>query len=136
MDQPPVNLPLGGDFALHTIGQVSLRATNLPRAVHFYHDVLRLPLAFQSGNMAFFMADGVRLMLAIPEKPEYDHPGSILYFTVPEIRTAYQALVERGVRFPQPPQRVAVLSTGELWMAFFRDSENNLLAIMSEQPAP
>lgn len=135
MDEPPLQLPLGGDFALSQIGQISLRATNIARAVRFYHDLLRLPLAFHTESMAFFMAGDVRLMLAVPEKPEYDHPSSILYFTVPDIRAAYQALVERGVRFPQPPQRVAVLSTGELWMAFFRDSEQNLLALMSEPPA-
>jgi methylmalonyl-CoA/ethylmalonyl-CoA epimerase len=133
MASTPVNLPFGGDFALAQIGQISLRAVNVPRAVRFYHDVLRLPLAFQTETMAFFMAGAVRLMLAVPESPEFDHPSSVLYFAVPDIRAAYQALAERGVRFPQPPQRVAVLSTGELWMAFFRDSENNVLALMSEQ---
>ena len=160
MASTPVNLPFGGDFALAQIGQISLRAVNLPRAVRFYHDVLRLPLAFQTETMAFFMAGEVRLLLVeaawkrheqggrplppVEARPQAtsgsdpaksgEPPSAVLYFSVPDIRAAYQALVERGVHFPQPPQRVAVLSTGELWMAFFRDSENNVLALMSEQP--
>lgn len=124
--------PLGGDFALAEVGQIAVNVRNLARAVRFYHDVLRLPMLFLDERMAFFAAGGLRLMLALPERPEFDHPSSILYFSVPDIRAGYQALVERGVHFPQPPQRVAELEEGELWMVFFRDSENNLLALMSQ----
>jgi hypothetical protein len=31
-------------------------------------------------------------MLSLPEKPEFDHPSSILYFKVPDIRQAFQAM--------------------------------------------
>jgi len=131
---PEFNLPLGGDFALGPIGQVSVNAHDLDRAVAFYSERLRLPLLFRSAGMAFFNAGGLRLMLAKPERPEFDHPGSVLYFTVPEIRAAYQALVERGVHFAGPPHLVARLERSELWMAFFHDSEANLLALMCEAP--
>lgn len=128
-----VTLPLGGDFALGRIGQISVNARNLERAVGFYRGILRLPLLFEAGKLAFFDAGGVRLMLSVAERPEFDHPGSVLYFSVPEIRQGFQALVERGVRFDTAPHCIAKLADREVWMAFFRDSEGNLLALMSEQ---
>lgn len=137
-----VNLPLGGEFALGAIGQIAVNAHDLPRAIAFYRDVLRLPFLFAAGKLAFFDAGGVRLLLDIAEQPEFDHPSSILYFRVPDIRVAYQALVERGVRFLEPPKLIARLEHHEVWMAFFRDSEANVLALMAEQtladatPAP
>jgi methylmalonyl-CoA/ethylmalonyl-CoA epimerase len=131
---PEVALPLGGDFALSRIGQVSVHASVLERAVGFYRDVLRLPLLYCAERMAFFDAGGQRLVLALAEAAEFDHPSSILYFEVADVRTGYQALVERGVRFEAAPHRVARLERSEVWMAFFRDSEANLLALMSEIP--
>lgn len=131
---PDLQLPLGGDFALSRIGQLSINARNLERAVGFYRDVLRLPLLFRAGTMAFFDAGGQRLLVGLPERPEFDHPGSVLYFDVSNVRAGYQALVERGVRFEAAPARVARLAHAELWMAFFRDSEGNLLALMGEEP--
>lgn len=139
MPSDPVVPPLGGDFSLGRLGQVSVRARDLPRALAFYRDVLGLPFLFSTGNMAFFDAQGTRLMLGVPERAEFDHPGSVLYFVVADVRRGYQALVERGVRFTGSPQLVAKLAGGELWMAFFHDPEGNLLAIMNEAtgaPAP
>lgn len=131
-----VNLPLGGEFALSAIGQIAVNAHDLPRAIAFYRDILRLPFLFAASKLAFFDAGGVRLMLDVAEQPEFDHPSSILYFRVPGIRGAYQALVERGVRFLEPPKLIARLEDHEVWMAFFRDSEANVLALMAEQPPP
>ncbi len=84
-------------------------------------------------KMAFFDCDGVRLMLSLPEKPEFDHPSSILYFKVPDIQAAHSALSGRGARFEGEPHMVHKTEASELWMAFFRDSEGNFLALMSEQ---
>jgi methylmalonyl-CoA/ethylmalonyl-CoA epimerase len=71
-------------------------------------------------------------MLTPPEKPEFDHPASILYFKVPDIKQAHANLSERGVKFEDTPHLIARMPDHELWMAFFRDSENNLLSLMSE----
>lgn len=120
---------------LGPITQIAVRARDLDRAVAFYERALGLKLLLRAGGMAFFDAGSVRLMLSVPERPEFDHPGSILYFAVANIRAAYQALVERGVHFAGVPHRVAQLSSGELWMAFFHDSEGNLLAVSAEQAA-
>jgi hypothetical protein len=43
-------------------------------------------------KMAFFDCVGIRLMLAIPERPDLDHPSSILYFKVPDIECAHKVL--------------------------------------------
>ena len=71
-------------------------------------------------------------MLSIAEKPEFDHPGSIIYYKVNDIQGTYEDLLSRGVTFEQQPQLVARMPDHELWMAFLRDSEGNLLALMSE----
>jgi methylmalonyl-CoA/ethylmalonyl-CoA epimerase len=82
-------------------------------------------------NLAFFDCDGIRLMLSLPAKPEFDHPGSIIYFKVEDIQVAFATLSERGVKFEEHPAFVANMGTYDLWIASFRDSENNLLALMS-----
>jgi methylmalonyl-CoA/ethylmalonyl-CoA epimerase len=85
-------------------------------------------------NLAFFDCDGIRLMLSLPAKPEFDHPSSIIYFNVADLQLAYTTLSERGVQFEEGPTFVADMGTYDLWLASFRDSENNLLALMSNVP--
>ncbi|MFN2513601.1 MAG: VOC family protein [Pyrinomonadaceae bacterium] len=120
-------------FGLSTIGQIAVNANDLERATKFYRDSLGMKHLFSvPPQMAFFDCDGVRLMLSLPEKPEFDHPSSILYFKVDNIQQATQTLTGRGVRFEEQPVLVANMERYDLWMASFRDSENNLLALMSE----
>lgn len=115
------------------IGQISLNAHDLDRAVAFYRDTLGLSLLFQAPpKMAFFDCGGVRLMLGTPEDPEFDHPSSILYYKVDDIHAAHAALKERGAEFRTEPHLVAKMPDHELWMAFLRDTEGNTLALMSE----
>jgi catechol 2,3-dioxygenase-like lactoylglutathione lyase family enzyme len=116
------------------LGQVAINVHEVDRAISFYRDKLGLPLLFTTGDMGFFDCGGVRLMLSRPEKPEFDHPGSVLYFVVADIEAAYRQLVAESVRFEGKPHLIARLPDHDLWMAFFRDSEENLLALMSEVP--
>lgn len=121
------------NFGLSTIGQIAVNAHDLERATNFYRDSLGMKHLFSvPPQMAFFDCDGLRLMLSLPEKPEFDHPSSILYFKVDNIKQATQTLTDRGVRFEEQPVFVANMGSYDLWMAAFRDSENNLLALMSE----
>ena len=117
---------------LKQIGQVYVTAHDLERAVAFYRDVLGMSFLFQVPKMAFFDCGGVRLMLGLPEKPEFDHPASILYYRVPDIQATAKGLEAKGVRFETAPHLVAKLPDHDLWLAFFRDGEGNLLALMSE----
>jgi methylmalonyl-CoA/ethylmalonyl-CoA epimerase len=114
------------------LGQVAFRAHDIDRAVGFYRDVLGMPFLFQAPpGLAFFRCGNVTLMLSRPEAPEHDHPGSVLYFRVPDLEAAYRKLVERGVTFAGPPHAVHREPGRELRMAFFTDSEGNTLALMA-----
>jgi predicted enzyme related to lactoylglutathione lyase len=120
-------------FGLSTIGQIAVNAYDLEGATNFYRDSLGMKHLFSvPPKMAFFDCAGVRLMLSLPEKPEFDHPSSTLYFKVDNIQQATQTLTNRGVRFEEQPILVANMGSYDLWLASFRDSENNLLALMSE----
>ena len=119
-------------FGLNKIEQIAVTAHDLERAVGFYRDELGLKHLFTvPPNLAFFDCDGIRLMVSLPAKPEFDHPSSIIYFNVPDIQTAYATLSARGVKFEEGPTFVADMGAYNLWLASFRDSENNLLALMS-----
>lgn len=121
-------------MGITSIGQISIITHDLPRASAFYRDVLGLPLLFTAGNMAFFDCGGVRLMLGPASSPELDHPSSILYFRVPDINVAHRRLVEMGVKIEAPPRLIAPMKTYDLWMVGFRDSEDNIMQLMSEVP--
>lgn len=123
------------NFSLGPIGQISVNVHGFDRAVTFYKDTLGLKHLFSvPGRMAFFDCSGVRLMLAIPDRPDLDHPSSIIYFTVQNIEQAHATLISRGVHFETEPTLVAPMATYDLWLAEFRDSENNVLALMTEKP--
>ena len=123
-------LPIG----VSRIGQIAINVHDLDRATAFYRDTLGLPLLFTAGTLAFFDCGGVRLMLSRPEKPEFDHPSSILYFTVPDIVSAHQEMLSRGTQFEDTPHLIAKMPTHDLWMTHFHDTEQNLLALMCEMP--
>ncbi|MGQ0736715.1 MAG: VOC family protein [Acidobacteriota bacterium] len=119
-------------MSLGVLGQISMNAHDIDRATTFYRDTLQVRFLFRAGELAFFDCGGVRLMLSKPERPEFDHPGSVLYFKVEDIQGAHRELVARGVAFTDPPHLIARMPDHELWMAFFRDSEENVLALMAE----
>ena len=123
-----------GTFSgLSRIGQIAVVVHDLGRAVAFYRDTLGMRFLFDAPpKMAFFDCSGIRLMLSLPESAEFDHPGSILYYSVEDIHAAAAALESRGVAFDTPPHVVARLPQADLWMAFFRDPDRNVLAMMSE----
>ena len=122
------------EFGLSSIGQIAVNVHDIKKAITFYRDALGMKFLFQAGDMAFFDCGGVRLMLSLPDKPEFDHPSSIIYYKVPDIQTACDLLSSRGVHFEEKPILVARLQDHDLWMASFRDVDNNLLALMSEVP--
>ena len=123
-------------FELTQIGQIAINVQDLQRAVAFYRDTLGMRFLFQApGGLAFFDVGGVRLMLGAAENPDFDHPASTLYYKVQDIDAAFRTLGERGVTFIDEPHLIAKLPSHELWMTFFRDSEDNVLALMEERGA-
>jgi catechol 2,3-dioxygenase-like lactoylglutathione lyase family enzyme len=118
---------------LSQIGQIAIAVKDLPGAVAFYRDVLGLPFLFEAPpQLAFFDCAGVRLMLSVPEKPEMDHPASIIYYKVPSIHDTVAVLKARGAAFEADPHLVAKMPSYDLWLAFLRDPERNLIGLMSE----
>jgi methylmalonyl-CoA/ethylmalonyl-CoA epimerase len=132
-----------GAVAVRRIGQVAITVSDVQRASAFYRDVLELTHLFDAPpKMSFFDCGGVRLLLgeaeggeakaAAADGGESRHGGSILYLDVADINAAHETLTGRGVRFEAAPHKVADLGDRELWLAFFRDSEDNVMALMSE----
>lgn len=121
------------DLSSARIGQISLNVSDVDRAVAFYRDALGMKFLFQVPKMAFFDCLGVRLLLGVPESAESERRASILYFQVLDLPAVYATLRSRGVQFLGEPHMVAKLENADLWMVFFRDSEGNTLALMSEQ---
>lgn len=121
-------------FALGEIGQIALTISDLEKAVAFYRDALGLKHLFSAPpGLAFFAAGSVRLMLSRPEKPGSERFACALYFKVADIQAARDALAARGVTFEAEPHRIAKMPDHELWMAFFRDPDRNILALMCEK---
>ena len=135
-----------GDPAVGRIGQIAIAVTEPDRSVAFYRDALGLPLLFQAPPaLAFLDMAGIRLMLdgsaaagspAGASQPGGDpvggNDGVVLYFAVDDLGAAHRALSGRGVVFEREPHMVARMPDHELWMAFFRDPDGHLLALMSE----
>ena len=116
------------------LGQIALSVTSAQRATAFYRDHLGLRLLFEAPpGLAFFEVSGVRLMLAEPETPSETHASSVLYFRVPDLYAAHDALSAEGVQFEGEPHVVHRAEDYELWMAFFHDGEGNMHALMEER---
>lgn len=117
---------------LSQIGQIAINVENTERGTAFYRDVLGMKHLFSAGSLSFFDCGGIRLMLSVPERAELRQHSSILYFRVDDINAVYQNLLSRNVTFEDKPHLIARMPDHELWMTFFRDSESNLLGLMSE----
>lgn len=121
-----------GAFALHRIGQIAVPVSDIDRAIRFYRDTLGMRFLFQAPpGLGFFDLSGVRLMLDGPAKAQAGN-SSVIYYKVDDLPAAYETLTKRGVAFVGEPHLIAKLPDHDLWMAFFRDPDENLLAMMSE----
>jgi methylmalonyl-CoA/ethylmalonyl-CoA epimerase len=116
------------------IGQIAVTCKDVGRASAFYRDVLGLRHLFDAGpKLSFFDCGGVRLMLATAERPQDDHPGSILYYFVSDIDAVHAELTSKGVKFADAPHVIARMPDHDLWLTAFDDSEGNTMGIMEER---
>lgn len=126
-------IPIGP--TLSQIAQIFVNVKDLDRAIAFYRDMLGMTFLFTAPpGMAFFDCGGIRIMLGRADRPEIDHPASIIYYKVDDIEKVYEVFNARGVEFIVKPHLVAPMPTYDLWLADFKDSEGNILALMSEVP--
>ncbi|MET3726484.1 catechol 2,3-dioxygenase-like lactoylglutathione lyase family enzyme [Fictibacillus halophilus] len=117
---------------IQKVGQVAVPVLDIKRSIHFYKDVLGLQLLFSTDNMAFFDCNGLRILLTLPEKEEFAGASSVIYFHVGNITEAYKELKNKEITFLDSPHIVAKMESTETWMVFFKDSEGNTHALMSE----
>lgn len=117
------------------IGQIALTVTDLDRARAFYRDVLGMRFLFDAGPLTFFQCGDIRLMLATEEKPA-PRGGTVLYFKVEDIHGAYSALQARNADVTDAPHLIAKMPDHDLWMAFVKDPDGNLIGMMSEVRPP
>lgn len=123
----------GGGFGLGRIGQIAVPVADVDRAIEFYRDVLGMRFLFRAPpGLAFFDCGGVRLLLDAPAGAAGAGSASVIYYDVMDIDAAFDALKSRGVVFEADPHLIAKMPDHDLWMAFFRDPDGNLLALMSE----
>ena len=127
-----MNERAGGTFALTQIGQIAIPVTDVGRATEFYRDILGMRFLFHAPpGLAFFDMNGIRLMLDGPAKAQAGN-ASTIYYKVSDIRSAFDTLSARGVQFEAAPHVIAKMPDHDLWMAFLRDPDRNLIALMEE----
>ena len=123
---------LDANFSLSQIGQIAVPVANIDRAVRFYRDTLGMRFLFQvPPGLGFFDLNGVRLMLDEPAKAQAGN-SSVIYYKVENIEAASATLLKRGVDFERAPHLIATMPDHDLWMAFLRDPDENLIGLMSE----
>jgi predicted enzyme related to lactoylglutathione lyase len=116
------------------IGQIAITVSDINTALPFYRDVLGLRFLFSPGpNLAFLAAGDVRIMLSTSQGAGSVGHNSILYFKVRDLVEAHEAIVGRGATNERAPQLTAKMPDHELWMAFLRDPDGNLVGLMEEK---
>jgi methylmalonyl-CoA/ethylmalonyl-CoA epimerase len=126
--------------AVAGLHQVAQHAEDLDRAITFYSDVLGFQLLsrFDPPGLAFFRLGDTRLLL------DRAAPSALIYLRVDDVRAEAERLRAAGVTIDSEPHVVFTDTDGtfgpagsEEWMAFFRDSEGNLVGLASthEQPS-
>lgn len=124
-----------------TLHQVAMGAVDLDRATAFYADLLgQEPMArYDPPGLVFFDLGGTRLLI---EAGGIEPSSTVLYLRVEDVRTRVEELRAAGVTveeeaheiFPDPDGTFGPPGGSE-WLAFVRDSEGNLVGLMTRYPA-
>ena len=119
---------------LGPIGQIAITVSSVATALPFYRDVLGLRFLFQAGaELAFLDAGGVRIMLTGPDGAGTVGASSVLYFRVSGLDAVHAAVLARGAQDGGAPHMIARMPDHELWMAFVRDPDGNMVGMMEER---
>jgi methylmalonyl-CoA/ethylmalonyl-CoA epimerase len=126
---------MSGDTGL---AQVAQYAQDLDRAAAFYERLLGAPplARFDPPGLLFFrLGHGTRLLL------EEAAPSAMLYLTVDDVPARVEELRADGVVIELEPHIIFSHTDDTLgpagqdeWMAFIRDSEDNLVGLVSHAP--
>ena len=119
------------------IVQVAQHADDLDRAAAFYEQLLgHAPAArFDPPGLLFFTLGDTRLLL------EQGAPSAMIYLEVEDVRASIEDLRSRDVPIEGEPHVIFQHTNDSLgpagtdeWMAFIRDSEGNLVGLVSHSP--
>lgn len=120
------------------LAQVAQYAQDLDRAAAFYERLLGAPplARFDPPGLLFFgLGDDTRLLL------EEGATSALLYLKVDDVPTRIEELRTEGVVIEAEPHVIFSHADDTLgpagqdeWMAFIRDSENNLVGLVSHAP--
>jgi methylmalonyl-CoA/ethylmalonyl-CoA epimerase len=120
--------------SISEIGQIAVTVRDVAAAKHFYQNILGLRLLFDAGpNLSFLAAGSVRIMLTISAGAGEAGKNSVLYFRTASLAATFEAIVARGAKAERAPQLTAKMPDHELWMAFVRDPDDNLIGLMEER---
>jgi methylmalonyl-CoA/ethylmalonyl-CoA epimerase len=116
--------------------QVAQHAEDLDRAAAFYTDLLGCGPSgrFDPPGLLFFPLGDIRLLL------EVGAPSATLYFRVDSARDVVERLRARGTLIESEPHVIFTHDDDALgpagtdeWHAFIRDSEGNLVGLVSQE---
>ena len=120
------------------LAQVAQHAEDLDRAAAFYERLLGSPplARFDPPGLLFFgLGDRTRLLL------ETAASSAMLYLAVDDVATRIEELRTEGVVIESEPHVIFGHTDATLgpagsdeWMAFIRDSEGNLVGLVSHAP--
>ena len=116
-----------GDLKLSRVVSIMLGVRDLNASLEFYRDKLGLNVKMQEPQLALLDAGPLTLGLSprhVRLAPQVSG-ATELAFEVENVRTARQALIDRGVAFMNEPRQV----TPTDWAAHFRDPDGHLLSI-------
>ncbi|MBL8671855.1 MAG: VOC family protein [Alphaproteobacteria bacterium] len=122
------------DLNLGRIGQVALPVADVDRSEAFYGQMLGLRRLYRFGDLTFFDCAGTRLMLERARDGAPQPSSGAIYLRCADIALAVRELERRGVAFDSAPHLVARMDDHDLWMAFFKDPDGHVLALMMEAP--
>jgi DNA-binding CsgD family transcriptional regulator len=123
-------MTMGETLTMGPLGQVARKVKDIAAARVWYGETLGLKHLYSFGDLAFYDLGGTRLFLSQGDGADGD---SILYFRVPDVRTAHDELAARGIEFINAPHMIHRHEDGtEEWMAFFKDNDGRPLGIMSQ----
>jgi methylmalonyl-CoA/ethylmalonyl-CoA epimerase len=122
------------EMSISRIGQLAITVSDVEKALSFYRDILGLRFLFTPApTLAFLQAGEVRIMLSTPQGAGAVGANSTLYFHVTDIEAVYPSLVASGATAERAPQLAARMPDHELWLAFLRDPDGNLVGLMEEK---
>ena len=113
---------------LTKIAQISVKTKDLKRATEFYRDTLGLKVLISNQFVSILDCGGIMLILGPSEG------SSIIYFDVDDIQKAVESLSAGGVTIQEKPRVVGQLGDVDVWIAIFKDSEDNSMGLMSKTP--